>query len=146
MPLRRNVDIVLVIFLVAALSACQPGKHSEISETTIKEQAEPLTIAEIIVGPTTDASSFQPMTPADPIQIFLRTTGNTEGANLLVEIFALADGSTVGSEAIHLDSASEPEQSIHFERNTPWEPGRYLIEVTLNGKLVGHRELEIHQE
>lgn len=144
----RNLIFVLIACLALALPACQPETPAETPETSgARQQAESLAITEIIIaGPTPDPAAFRPMTPDDPIQVTLRTTGRTEGADLLVKVFALANGTAVGNEAIRLDADSEPEQSIRFERETPWDPGRYLIEVTLDGKLAGHQELDIHPE
>lgn len=111
-----------------------------------KKQEKALEITEILVGPTSDPTSFLPMTPKDSINITIRTTGQAADAELLTKVFALANGATVGIKSVRLDNSSAGEQLIRLQNDAPWEPGRYLVEVTLNGKLSGHRELEIYPE
>ncbi|PTA72717.1 hypothetical protein C9412_04475 [Stenotrophomonas sp. Nf1] len=58
-------------------------------------------------------------------------------------MIALADGSTAGVRKLRLNAGNAAAPKLVFEPGEPWRVGRYLFEVSLNGKLAGSQELEI---
>lgn len=141
---------LLVASLVLLTSACQKSGTEEslaVSEASLpREQAEPLKVREIIVGPQMTSALPPPMGPNDPIEVLLRTTGTASAADLSVTLISLADGSVAASQSIQINANAPREQTIRFERDLPWNTGRHLIEVMLDGALAAHQELDIYSE
>ncbi|WP_024889983.1 hypothetical protein [Luteimonas huabeiensis] len=143
MSAQRLATALLSAGLLVLATACRPASTDE--ATSSPQAAEPLRVAEIIAGPPGAAASPRPATPTDPVEIVLRTAGHAAaGSALEVKLIALADGQTVGAETVRLEAGGSEEHIVRFEREAPWTPGRYLVEVTLDGNLAGHQELEIH--
>lgn len=134
--------------LAVGLSACQPQTTAgdDADPPPAQARSEPLSVREIVAGPAGEVEALRPVVAGDSVEVRLRTTGIADGAELQVKLIALADGSLVGDETIGLDASSGYEHAIGFARDIPWEPGRYLIEATLDGELAGHQELEIQPD
>lgn len=135
-----NLVIFIVLFMTAA---CQPTTPAHISAEA-KQQDKALEIVEVLIGPASDSASLRPITLNDSIYVTVHTTGKSANAKMLVQVFALANGVVVGAKTIKLDTSSNSRQSFRFHNDSPWEPGRYLVEVTLDGKLASQSELEIY--
>lgn len=100
---------------------------------------------EVVARPVDQSpgNSMRPAHPGDAIELSLKSQGSTRGADLSVKMIALADGSTAGVRKLRLNAGNAAAPKLVFEPGEPWRVGRYLFEVSLNGKLAGSQELEI---
>lgn len=130
---------------VALLSACDGSAPGPQTAATAAPADKPLALIEIVARPAGEqpGTFARPAHPADPIELAIRTEGSTRAAELSAKMIALADGSTVGTQQLRLNAGNAAAPTLKFEPNGGWAPGRYLFEVTLDGKLAGSQELEI---
>lgn len=128
-----------------AVAGCGRSPSEQGFATTAKSLTQNLEIVEIVArqASSADAVPMRPTFPDDVIEIAIRTQGRTTGADLSVKMIALADGSAVGSRDVRLNATSAAAPRVQFAPSPAWKPGRYLFEVSLDGKLAGTQELEI---
>lgn len=144
---RISVSIGCAVF-AAALVACQPevagadGRES----AGASSQNEPLHVTEITVGAADAAETRRGVASGDAVEVRVGLSGHADNAELRVKVIALANGTVVGEEVFRPDASTGPELTARFTPESPFASGRYLIEVTLDGKLAGHRELEIQAQ
>lgn len=143
-------QILLVAVSVASvltLTACgrSPTERSLASTQSKEEKFE---IVEIIARPANEEGldEMRPTFPTDVIDIAIKTAGRTAGADLSVKMIALAEGGAMGQRDLRLNAASAAAPNVRFEPAPKWKPGRYLFEVSLDGKLAGSQELEVFPE
>jgi hypothetical protein len=143
--MKRTRNVVLGVALVAAacsLAACNAPQTPPQAGGTTAARAAPLEVIEIIARPAgeTQGSFSRPTSPSDAIVIAMRTKGSTREADLSVKMIALADGSVVENRQLKLNAGNSAAPSFQFK---PAPAGRYLFEVSLDGKLAGSQELEV---
>lgn len=146
--MRITGKVVLACALcacVALLSACDGSAPGPQTAATAAPADKPLALIEIVARPAGEqlGTFARPAHPADPIELAIRTEGSTKAAELSAKMIALADGSTVGTQQLRLNAGNAAAPTLKFEPNETWATGRYLFEVSLDGKLAGSQELEI---
>ncbi|MDR1076072.1 MAG: hypothetical protein LBL59_07200 [Xanthomonadaceae bacterium] len=148
----RSWELMLMAFILFSVSvtACKQkttGTEEAGANTVVDARTGSLVVEGIFVshGDSGDELSGQhPATIRDPIHVRIGTAGKPDGSELNVKLFELASGKTVGEQGKHIEADTPMVTEWTFEPGQEWDPGSYLIEVTLNGEVMGHRELEIH--
>ncbi|MEQ4573444.1 MAG: hypothetical protein ABN502_00630 [Gammaproteobacteria bacterium] len=145
-PIRISGVAMALCLGMVALVGCKPDASKDgKAETVPATQAKALEVTEIQAGVADAAkdATMRPLYPKDDIEVTIRTAGKADGANLSVKLIALANGGVVGVQDVRLGASVASPQRVRFKPAPAWSTGRYLIEVTLDGKLAGHQELEI---
>lgn len=143
--MTREVWTVAALCLGLALVGCSPSPTGSAPHPASAESGEELSLVEIVARPVDQSTNkvMRPAHPNDAIELALKSQGSTRGADLSVKMIALADGSTAGIRKLRLNAGNAAAPKLVFEPGEPWRIGRYLFEVSLNGKLAGSQELEI---
>lgn len=128
-----------------ALPACNPSPSGQDFAARPRAAQDKLQVIEVVARPVVESSAaaMRPAFPKDVVDIAIKTQGGTAGADLSVKMIALADGSTVGTRTVRLNPANAAAPNVQFEPAPAWAPGRYLFEVSLDGKLAGSQEMEV---
>lgn len=139
--------VALAIAITIAASGCQPDGQQQttpVVEAT-SQAASPLEVDEINVGPSSgdDGTIGQSQTPTTPIFVAVKTLGMTQGADLQVKLFDLTNGQQAVIQTKRIKTDTPTTTEIILKRDQAWDPGRYLVEVTLDGKLVGQRDIDV---
>lgn len=145
MSIRRVVEVSFVFFSLAFIGLTGCSKQPS-SEDSAQEGGLPIPAAFEIKEILVNADSVDAQIHAgstDPVVITIKSHGNSSGVEIHAKLFALANGVLAASHKLNLEKSSADEQTITFKSAKPWEPGRYLVEVTVDGKLAGHRDLDI---
>lgn len=58
-------------------------------------------------------------------------------------LIELKTGQVAASANIDLSDSSALEQKLVFRRAAPWMPGRYLIEMTLDGRMIAQQDVDV---
>ena len=104
----------------------------------------PLTIDEIRIGPSSDPSKMlQQQTSDAPIVVAIKAHGASPGANFQVSLFNLKNGAKAGDLVRHVTTRKPTTTIFRFDNASGWTSGRYLVEVRLDGKLVGQRDVDV---
>jgi len=129
----------------AVLAGCSPTPTGKQAGATEAPTDKPLVLIEVVARPAGEpAGAFtRPTHPNDTVEIAIRTEGSTKGADLAVKMIALADGTTAATRTLRLNAGNAATPKLEFNPEGAWATGRYLFEVTLDGKLAGSQELEI---
>lgn len=146
MKLTGKVVGSAVLFIGAVvLAGCGPAPSEPKGAAAATHADQELELVEIIARPAGEpAGAFaRPTHPADKVEIAIRTKGTTKGTDLAVKMIALADGTAVDTRKVRLNAGNSAAPKLTFEPNPQWSTGRYLFEVTVDGKLAGSQELEI---
>jgi hypothetical protein len=133
--------------LAAALAICASGcspKQPD-SKVSSSSQAAPIAITQINVGQSAEASqaAYSPLTPESPVVVSLVMAGTPKNNKIEGKLFSLSDGKLQGSQALVLEPVAKLPTELVFKSPAKWDVGRYLVEVYLDGKMVGQKELEI---
>lgn len=141
----KAVVLMAVFTGIASLTGCTPTPTGKQAGATEAPTDKALTLVEVVARPAGEAAGAftRPTLPADTVEIAIRTEGSTKGADLAVKMIALADGSTAGTQKVRLNAGNSANPKLQFKPEGAWATGRYLFEVTLDGKLAGSQELEI---
>lgn len=134
--------LIVGLLVLAGCSQTPPGQNFASGS---KSTEEDLHIVEVVARPAgaqPDALA-RPSFPTDVVEIAIKTQGQTSGANLSVKMISLANGAAVGTRSLQLNASNAAAPSLRFEPAPEWAAGRYLFEVSLDGKLAGSQELEI---
>lgn len=141
----KVVGSVVVLVAAAAIAGCSPSPNEPKAAATATQAKQKFELIEIIARPAGEPTGAftRPAHPADKLEIAIRTQGATKQADLAVKMIALADGTTVDTRTLRLNSGNSAAPKFTFEPSPQWLTGRYLFEVTVDGKLAGSQELEI---
>lgn len=141
----KAVVLMAVLSGGSVLAGCTPTPTGKQAGATEAPTDKPLALIEVVARPAGEpAGAFaRPTHPGDTVEIAMRTEGSTKGADLAVKMIALADGSTAGTRTLRLNAGNTATPKLEFKPDGAWATGRYLFEVTLDGKLAGSQELEI---
>lgn len=141
----KMVGAAVVLIGAAAIAGCTPSPSQPKAAAAATEAVQKFELIEIIARPAGEpAGAFtRPAHPADKLEIAIRTQGATKQADLAVKMIALADGTTVDTRTLRLNAGNSAAPQLTFEPSPQWSTGRYLFEVTVDGKLAGSQELEI---
>jgi hypothetical protein len=146
--MRITGNVVLASALCACvvlMSACDGPAPGPQAAATAAPADKPLALIEIVARPAGEqpGAFARPAHPVDVIELAIRTEGSTKAAELSAKMIALSDGSAVGTQQLRLNAGNAATPTLKFEPNGAWVTGRYLFEVSLDGKLAGSQELEI---
>lgn len=145
MGMTKEVRMTAALCLGLVLVGCNPSPADPSPRAASAATAEELSFIEVVARPVgqSPGNSMRPAHPGDTIELSLKSQGSTRGADLSVKMIALADGSTAGVRKLRLNAGNAAAPKLVFEPSESWQVGRYLFEVSLNGKLAGSQELEI---
>lgn len=140
-------SLLLAISVSLALAGCNqnaeeaPRTPAEVPAT---EQV-PTVVEEIIVGNGDDSSSTPPapLTPKDDIDVVLRTNVPSKGGNLEVALFDIGNGRQVGVQKERIAPDHAGTSKLTFKSKDGWAPGRYMLEIKIDGKLAGQRDFDV---
>lgn len=145
MGMTREVRMAAMLCLGLTLVGCGRSPADPVPPAASAATAEEFSFVEVVARPVgqSPGNATRPAHPDDAIELSLKSQGSTRGADLSVKMIALADGSTAGVRKLRLNAGNAAAPKLVFEPGEPWRVGRYLFEVSLNGKLAGSQELEI---
>lgn len=130
--------VVAAILLMCSLSvACQKKQPEEKSASPVS----PLSVVEVRLG-TAENGMLKPQTADAPILASIKLQGAARGQVLRAKLLDLRDGQQVGVDERPI-AQSEQVQSFRFENAQGWKPGRYMLEVTLDGKLASQQDVDV---
>lgn len=145
-----KLKIICVVWLAIVL--CVPGCGSKSGapgaiDATSGQLA--LRFQALNVGKVVAADrSVPPLTlfePKDKIIASVLTRGVATDAPLSARLIAMTNGQVMGEQGHALTAAGPTTTNLEFPRSDSWPVGRYVVEVTLNGKLEGRQEIEVTQ-
>lgn len=145
MKFSGKAVVLIAVLSVASMAGCSPTPTGKQTGATEASTNTPLALVEVVARPAGEpgGGGARPTHPSDTVEIAIRTEGSTKGADLAVKMIALADGSTAGTRTLRLNAGNAATPKLQFKPEGGWATGRYLFEVTLDGKLAGSQELEI---
>lgn len=127
----------MVLPALLGLGACQ----RQAPERNPAEVAEPLHIVEVRIGAMRDGRPV-PQTSDAPILVNVALRGTAQGQVLKARLLDLRDGRQVGLVERAM-TRSDQVQSLRFDNAAGWPPGRYMLEVTLDGKLASQQDVDV---
>ncbi|MDV0439770.1 hypothetical protein [Xanthomonas sacchari] len=122
---------------LVCLGACQ----RQAPERNSGEVAEPLHVVEVRIGAMRDGRPV-PQTSDAPILATVALRGTAQGHVLKARLLDLRDGRQVGLVERAM-TRSDQVQSLRFDNAAGWQPGRYMLEVTLDGKLASQQDVDV---
>ena len=150
MKTSNTVRTIFVICLAACCIAAGCNKNAGNSQSEAASAApSPLQASAIVLGPGAqgdtgmNAPPPQPQDLAKPIPVRIDLTGTRKAnASLHAKLIRLDDSRVVAEQTVPLASDSAP---VRFELSTQgqWQPGRYLFELTHDGKLLGQSDMDL---
>ena len=143
--LCRVVRVSMAAAVIAMSVGCGKVSLSQEAEQPMRQsenETKPFEISEIRVNESESGTPRQ-TTPEEPVVVSIKTSGAPGKENLEVKLFDLGAGAVVASEKRSLKADSGDEHVFTLKGEKPWASGRYLVEVTVGGKLAGHRELDV---
>lgn len=133
--MNRLVGAAASVALVV-LAAC--------SETERKAADAPIATApslrELSLG---DPSQLGPQYADRPVIANVLLERPTPGSRLTGRLLELRSGRTVASASIELGKEPAAEYPLELRASMDWVPGRYLVELDLDGKMIGQRDIDI---
>lgn len=146
--MRFSIKGGALLATLVAISACQRDLPEEVATpkpVVVAPASQPLTVQDVQIG--ANPIEAQPLTTDKPIQISISIKGSVlKASQLKAKLFNLRQGQVVGEQMRRIGDMSAPSKiDFNFENPKGWEPGRYLLELTLDGKLLKHQELDVFQ-
>ncbi len=143
---KQFLHVVAVLLVLAVSTACTDEKQgAAVTEpAAVGSQAVPIVIEEIVVGKADSAPGTpEPLTPEDDIRVVLKTNASSKTGELEVKLFDIGNGKQVDirNERITSDNAGATE--LIFKHNGGWAPGRYMLELKIDGQLAGQRDFDV---
>lgn len=131
--------VVGAVVLAAALCGCKPDAPS----ARVAPEPE-FRVAEVrVVTGAEKAGPAGPQSADKPVVVRIRTAGRSNGQTLQARLVELSTGVEMGL----LSQGPKPGEAATALSFTPpsggWTPGRYLLEITLDGKLVSQQDIDI---
>lgn len=128
----------LYFFICASGMAALIGACSDTAGPATSTSA-PAPLRELRV----DAAEAGPHYADQPIKAALTLRPPLRKGRLDGRMLELRSGAVAATVAMDLDERSPPQQSLLFRPSGAWAPGRYLIELTLDGQMIGQRDVDI---
>lgn len=97
-------------------------------------------LKEIRVG---DTSQVGPQYADLPVVVTIGMHQAMRGSKLEGRLIELRTGQVAASANAGPSDTAAPEQKLIFRRATPWTPGRYLVELTLDGRMIGQQDVDV---
>ncbi|MEL4891646.1 hypothetical protein PQU63_04070 [Xanthomonas protegens] len=120
-----------------SLGACQRQAPEQNPATA----AQPLHVVEVRIGTMRDGRPV-PQTSDAPIPVNVALRGAAQGQILKARLLDLRNGRQVGLVERAM-TRSDQVQSLRFDNAAGWPPGRYMLEVTLDGKLASQQDVDV---
>lgn len=145
--IKKLSSALLIVVSFAALgTSCRqatPEAKTSASANAANE-ATPLVVEEIRVGQTASTTGVpEPLTPKDPILLVVKTSGASKGAELEAKLFDIGNGRQVGLQTAQITAQEPKTTELTFTNDDAWSSGRYMVEVKLDGQLVGQRDFDV---
>ena len=145
---------VATLALVLSLSACGPRADSTPDTTSLTQSTAAGTVADIRVSEvqlgkvmgadmkiTTPATTF---TAKDTVHVAVSTTGSMQDASVLLMMKPeTGDSVAVVQETKTISPTGPTVTAFHIAKPDVLKPGKYKVEVFLNGGLVDVKSIEI---
>ncbi len=145
----RTISIICLAACCIAVGCTQNSGESR-SPATASAAPSPLQASAIVLGPGAqgdtgmNAPPPQPQDLTKPIPVRIDLTGTRKaGARLHAKLIRLDDSRVVAEQTVALASDSAAPIRFEFSTQGPWQPGRYLFELTHEGKLLGQRDMDL---
>jgi len=147
--------VSLASALALPLAACKRESTAPPVPTTPPANAPapapapaPLTVGTISTGKaigadkkvSDPASSFA---PTDTLYVSIETTGAAAAPRTLAARWTYGDGQVVKEDSQSIQPSGPATHEFHVANAGGWSPGKYKVEITLDGQPAGERELEV---
>lgn len=130
--------LTLVLFLCAAtLFGCSKHRADEGSASPAVKPA--VLEARLLTG---DATAPMIQYADKPVTVAVRAT--TDGAAITGRLIELGTGIESATE-VTTSSVAKPATLKFTPTGGSWAPGRYLLEISMNGKMALQRDLDIYE-
>lgn len=133
----KRMGCWMLLPAMLSLGACQRQAPEQNQATA----AQPLRVVEVRIGAMRDGRPV-PQTSDAPILANVALRGAAQGEVLKARLLDLRDGRQVGLVE-HAMTRSDQIQSLRFDNAAGWPPGRYMLEVTLDGKLASQQDVDV---
>jgi hypothetical protein len=133
----------LMAFALAVLVASTGCQQNAAPAAAVP--AVPFGFKEIRIGATADVGAQvhpQILTTGDPVVVTMITKGQPKDVELAARFIALGTGQEV-DQKLQLSAATPSPIVMRFDPSPKRTPGRYLLELKLDGKLAEHRNVDI---
>jgi hypothetical protein len=101
------------------------------------------TVSSVTVGPMAAAdksvAAAATFKPTDKIIVSVKTDGAASNQELAAKL-TFQDGQVAGEQKQTLNTSGPETTNIEFSNATPWPPGKYTVDVTLNGAPAGSQQ------
>lgn len=144
--LYKLMVLVLAASVMSAAAGCrQNADDANIAQSASADAQAPTVVEEIVIGNRDDSASTPtaPLTPKDDIYVILKTNVPSKGGNLEVVLFDIGNGKRVGIRTETISPDHPGTSKLTFRSNDGWAPGRYLLEIKIDGKLAGRRDFDV---
>jgi hypothetical protein len=133
----------LLVFAMAFLVASAGCQRNAAPAAAVP--AVPFGFKEIRIGATADVGAQahpQFLTVRDPVIVTMITKGQPKDVELAARLIALGTAQEV-DQKLQLSPATSSPIVMRFDPSPKRTPGRYLLELKLDGKLAEHRNVDI---
>jgi hypothetical protein len=120
--------------IIALLSGCGEGDKP----ASVGPVASPLKEVRI-----DQATQGEPHYTDQPVVATLSLQPPLRKSTLAGRLLELRSGQVAATADVELSERSASQQSLTFRSSAPWGAGRYLIELTLDGRMIAQRDLDI---
>jgi len=141
---------IVVLSGLLGVSGCKPSPPvSERTTAAAQATAPALTFFALNVGNSVkEDQSVSPLTmfsPKDRLIASVQTKGAAKDVQLAAKLISMTNGQTAGDSNQKIATTGPATTNLEFKNEGAWAVGRYLVEVTINGKLEGRQEIEVRE-
>ncbi len=148
MNMKQVFAVGIAMGATMLLAACKPEADAP-NPTSVTAQPTLKFIA-LDVGKTINTDrSVSPLTmfrAGDEIIASVRTDGVSKNVPISTKLVAMKNGQALGELSQKITTTGPATTNLKFPKSTTWELGRYLVEVTINGKFEARQEIEVRQD
>lgn len=148
MPLNaQRLALLFASGMAITTVACQQEAQKVGEPARATAEAVPVVVQEVLIGAGKDDPSGipKPLTPKDDLQLSLKTNASSKSATVEVKLFEIGAGRLVEQRNATIPPNNLQPVTLVFKSETGWNPGRYMFEIKLDGKLIGQRDFDIHE-
>ena len=91
------------------------------------------------------AAHKDPEDLASPFVVMIKYVGHSKGHPIQIKVYSLANGAIIATESSLLAGSNNGQHKFSLNGTEPWSAGRYLVEVSRNGALIGSREIDVYK-
>jgi hypothetical protein len=144
--IRTSLTAALVPVLAAVVVA---GCNNRTADNTTGTTGRAIQVEEIDIGRSLNAdksindntTSFK---PNDTIYVSVKTDGSAPSAQLRTR-WTFSDGQVVDESTQTISPTGEARTEFHIAKPDGFPPGKYKVEVQLNGQTAGTKEFEVER-